>query len=903
MPTYLAHPSFAYLTLRIDNDSEGYRLTLLYKDARDGRSVVPKTFLSGELIRLDTELLLAARNDGPDEYGRLLARALFATSQARAALRSAFDQSADRLLMVLIELPPPDKARQVHEICWELLDKHLFTDLSERGEGGAPPDRSGPRRQIASRLVSSARTIPDYTLQRPPRALVLVAGPRDHGGRDYPQFHLIDIGAQVRLARSALPGWEIDWLFNRSFATDGRQELPRTRGTASRDALHGAVAATQYDLLLIVCHGAPDDTGAVALLLEDQHGNTARLRDDELVELIRAGYPPRLGVLLSCATADSSAGRASPLASVGYRLVQEAGVAAVVAMQDRISTQTAEQIVTPLFRQLDDGMIARSLAEARYTAAFQRHNVDWWSPTLYCALEDAQLWPPAGQGASKLLDRRVEELWDAGSYDDNQDERRQIVQWLSRIAGIEQLAQQARGLDELFDRVRDLLEDQQLPDYDNLLEASKALEIFFRRRDSHSLMRALHKLRGQGTLTDDRIRETYSWVHPNPEARQTGLDAEQHYGVIGAAVRALARLPRGGDKTHPTHPLLTFVEELLKRAPAERTAQLTALLDDLRKLLDDLRSRYRLKSATVQTAAWHDEARIWVSIELRPSPEHHLPERILPDSRDEEREWFYLEAHFQIGDEKPQRLSPLKANGELDREWSGERLLSVKTARPLVDRFVANAYKIASVRKLDTIQIELYLPPCLWLYPISRWETSGGKRISRSLADFYPLIIRPLWEGTLEYHIQSVVTKKWQRLRSQQSLAASQIDLREPTECMQDLDHYCNCLFDEDSRFGLILDAPADDAMTFEIVGAAADAGVPAVLYAMEGVDLESYRAALREMLNLTGDELPRELPAHNLVDLPLRLYKRRKGATREVGQRIGLIWVDPQRSRMDDRY
>ena len=158
-----------------------------------------------------------------------------------------------------------------------------------------------------------------------------------------------------------------------------------------------------YDIFYLVCHGQYKD-GVSWLFLEDDAGKAARVQGAELArrvgELINS---PRLVVLVSCQSAGDGAGQA--LTALGPML-GEAGVPAVLAMQGRISIETAAAFMPVFFKELDThGIIDRAVAAARgHVRGLGR--ADYWMPVLYMRLTSGRLWRvPGSAGGQKGFEK------------------------------------------------------------------------------------------------------------------------------------------------------------------------------------------------------------------------------------------------------------------------------------------------------------------------------------------------------------------------------------------------------------------------------------------------------------------------------------------------------------------
>ena len=113
----------------------------------------------------------------------------------------------------------------------------------------------------------------------------------------------------------------------------------------------------------------------------------------------RTKQPPRLVVLAACQSTGAGAGEVigasdrGELVTLGPRLA-EAGIAAVVALQDDISLATVTRFMPTLFRELaKDGQIDRAMAAAR-AAVMDRG--DYWVPVLFTRLVEGRLWSTPG---------------------------------------------------------------------------------------------------------------------------------------------------------------------------------------------------------------------------------------------------------------------------------------------------------------------------------------------------------------------------------------------------------------------------------------------------------------------------------------------------------------------------
>jgi alkylhydroperoxidase family enzyme len=300
----------------------------------------------------------------PDAYGRALGQSLFAAPAVLETLARAEAAAASLDAPLRLRLAISGDAAELHALRWELL---------------RTPDGvlvSAGERMLFSRYLASAdwqpvRLRPQATL----RALVVVAAPA--GMRSY-GLAAIDAEAELARARAALAGIEVVTLTGPATAT------------AIVDALRSG-----FDVLYLVAHGSWL-RGEAILWLTDEAGAVARISGAALATRVAELHErPRLCVLASCESAGAGAEDGGVLAALGP-LLARAGVAAVVAMQGKLSQDTAEIAMPRLFAELlQDGYVDRALAVAR--AAVREHS-DWWMPVLFMRLRSGRIWYTPGFG-------------------------------------------------------------------------------------------------------------------------------------------------------------------------------------------------------------------------------------------------------------------------------------------------------------------------------------------------------------------------------------------------------------------------------------------------------------------------------------------------------------------------
>lgn len=146
------------------------------------------------------------------------------------------------------------------------------------------------------------------------------------------------------------------------------------------------------DVLYLVCHGFEID-GEPALLLERQDKTADVVDGRRFMEALSSlERPPTVVMLPSCQTAGDH-NDASTTEDGTSRLgptVIAAGVAAVIAVQGKMTTTTAATFGSTFFTELAmDGLVDRAMATARQAIADRS---DWWAPVLFSRVRSGRLY-------------------------------------------------------------------------------------------------------------------------------------------------------------------------------------------------------------------------------------------------------------------------------------------------------------------------------------------------------------------------------------------------------------------------------------------------------------------------------------------------------------------------------
>ena len=159
---------------------------------------------------------------------------------------------------------------------------------------------------------------------------------------------------------------------------------------------------SDHHVLHILAHGQfkPGERTAYLLLEhagdgEHAAGSMDRVADTDIAAGLTGVNPlPHLIFLAACESARRPADDANPFIGLGPKLVQ-AGVPAVIAMQDLVSMPLARELTGDLYRRIFvHGEVDRALNEAR-NLLYERDQLEWAVPVLFMRLRDGQLIDPA----------------------------------------------------------------------------------------------------------------------------------------------------------------------------------------------------------------------------------------------------------------------------------------------------------------------------------------------------------------------------------------------------------------------------------------------------------------------------------------------------------------------------
>jgi CHAT domain-containing protein len=312
----------------------------------------------------------------PDEYSQALTGALFGTEEIRTAFAQARALARRNDTPIRMRLVIGTGDPELHALRWELLRD------PQSGELIATDENILLSRYLTSMDWQAVR----LQAQTRMSALVIVASPSNLAER---KLASIDVPKELELARKGLVDIQI-----KELASEAQRPTLDNIVEKLRDP------KTQYEILYLVCHGWVAN-GKPQLALEKPDGTLDIVPAADLITRIKELQKrPRLVMLVSCQSAGKGTGDA--LSAIGPRLA-EAGVPAVIAMQDNISMDTASQFLPEFFKELQvDGQIDRALTTARGKV---RKASDFWVPVLFMRLKSGRLWYVPGLSGDKTFDK------------------------------------------------------------------------------------------------------------------------------------------------------------------------------------------------------------------------------------------------------------------------------------------------------------------------------------------------------------------------------------------------------------------------------------------------------------------------------------------------------------------
>lgn len=250
----------------------------------------------------------------------------------------------------------------VRQLPWELL-------FDARRDEFLALSRSTP----IVRYLAVGAPVESLVVQPPLRILALSASPSD-----LPPVDAVTEKANLQRALQQSIG-------------KGTVEVVWLEGQTWRD-LQSAMQQGPWHIFHYIGHARLNpESGAGELLLADDAGQSAPIGADALSGLLEDHKSLRLAVLNACEGA--RANEAQPFASLAAALVRS-GMAAVLAMQQEISTTAAQELTRAFYGALGAGIpVDGALGEARKAMNLAAPtSTEWATPALFLRAPDAALW-------------------------------------------------------------------------------------------------------------------------------------------------------------------------------------------------------------------------------------------------------------------------------------------------------------------------------------------------------------------------------------------------------------------------------------------------------------------------------------------------------------------------------
>jgi hypothetical protein len=360
------------------------------------------------MLTLDEAALEALLERDPDEYGRVLGRALFChpMGDSYAQCVAAVARQGG-VLHVCLRLDDGDALQAAR---WERMHHPV--------QGGWEPLALDAGTPFSRWVYNGDARPPARSSARPLRVLAVVSSPRNLAA-----FGLDEIGAAERATLHAV----LD-AHRREIAVtylESGTPAPPTLG-----ALHRALARDRYDVVHFLCHGMlrevrPSEPGGrvgrEAVLFieweeEEKPGKGGEARQVTGAELEGAlkplAEPPVLVFLAACESAARHPSWTTAARTLGQQLVWPGRARAAVAMSDRVGMATAREFVGTFYTRLHThGFVDVATNEAR---ASVRQQWDWSVPVLYSRLVDTQIVEAPAAGRNGTLDQSEHAMKTAG---------------------------------------------------------------------------------------------------------------------------------------------------------------------------------------------------------------------------------------------------------------------------------------------------------------------------------------------------------------------------------------------------------------------------------------------------------------------------------------------------------
>lgn len=328
--------------------------------AYPGRSGLTPEFIKDKLLEVSLD---------QQQYGKLLFEALLPagsdllTGYVKAVAFAVRDEKRLRFRLRIAITAPGD----LQALYWERL-----YDPTERLA------LSRARDVVFSRYLSVDKEIPKSLEIRVPKMLVVISGPTNLAEYELAEIQKDQTTALLRRALSQLRN-QVQYEFLDGPATPAR--------------IADKLVGSDFHALHIYAHGITKGEGQkkTYLVLEDEEGKAKYADENVFTEILEGAHSLRLITLIACRSGVQV--RDDPFSGMGQALVRM-GFPAVIAMQQEVSTETAEVFTEYFYRNLArTGQVdVAANAARRQILLSDPETSDWSNPVLFMRLSDGNLW-------------------------------------------------------------------------------------------------------------------------------------------------------------------------------------------------------------------------------------------------------------------------------------------------------------------------------------------------------------------------------------------------------------------------------------------------------------------------------------------------------------------------------
>jgi hypothetical protein len=370
--TFVVSPArYTDLEIRIlDRQPEGYPVEITCS----GEQEFPRGYLKSDIFPWTPTY-------SPEEDGARLFAALFSDDRLKTAWAEVRGQNQLRRIRLRIDAAAPE----LHALPWELL--------RDASPGLVPQTLAADIVTPFSRYLAGQWRPGEPILTRPIKILAALANPQNLSDYD---LAALNLDAERQLLETAISG---------AGDAAGQAEITFLQQPVTLSALETELKKG-YHILHIVAHGMfLKEARQAYLFLANKDNQVERVSDDDFAGMLgRLGESLRLVFLASCQTATRSA--ADAFRGFAPKLIA-AGVPAVVAMQDVVPINTAQEFASMFYRQLlQHGQVDVASNEAR-SAVLTAKLSGAAIPVLFLRLRSGLLFGQRG----KILGEHAESFW------------------------------------------------------------------------------------------------------------------------------------------------------------------------------------------------------------------------------------------------------------------------------------------------------------------------------------------------------------------------------------------------------------------------------------------------------------------------------------------------------------